>query len=291
MSKDYFEGVEIATVEAEVESPADVEEVAAAPEPEAEVEEAVEDTDENPDDAEDAGDEPFPKKAVNAISKRDRKIHNLRKEREDLHGEIAKLKEAQEKSKESADEPPQEEEFDTYTEFLEARQEYIAKKTLKQSESDKDQDRLNTLEQQQTQKWYDERAEVIESKEEELRSTHSDYDEVVDANMDRAIAFATQRPDLYESFVALDNPTKAFYNLAKEGKLESIMQMPSNIAVVELVQAQYRGNEPVKAAKPEQTEKPVSAAPPPINSAKGSATSQTPLHKLSADDLYERLMG
>lgn len=291
MTTDYFEGVEIETVDTEVESPVETKKV--EKEPETPENDAVEDSDDNADENEQGGeegsrDEPFPKKAVNAISKRDRKIHKLRKEREELQAQIAALKQAQEKTGEVSDEPPKEEDYETYSEFLEARQEYITKKTLTQSKNDQDKEKLDTLEQQQKQKWFEERDVVIENLDTELRSTYSDYDEVIDANMDKAAAIVQQRPDLYESFLALDNPNKAFYNLAKEGKLDSILQMPSNIAVVEFVQAQYRGNE---QPKPEKTvEKPVSGAPKPIRSAKGSSSSQTPLHKLDADSLYDRIM-
>lgn len=294
MSTDYFEGVEIETVETEAASPEVAEKVEPAPEPEPEVEEVEEakaDDTEEPDEGEDSGDEPFPKKAVNAISKRDRKIHNLRKEREALQAEIDRLKAATETTQESADEPPKEEDFDTFGEYLEARQEYIAKKTLSQSKKDQDQDQLKTLEQQQKQKLFEERDAVIEKLDEELRSTYSDYDSVIDTNMDKAAALVQQRPDLYESFLALDNPNMAFYNLAKEGRLESLLQMPSNIAVVELVQAQYRNNAPVKQAAPATVEQPVSAAPQPLKAAKGTAQSQKPLEKLDANELYDRLMG
>lgn len=223
----------------------------------------------------------FPKKAVNAITRRDRQIGKLRAQfeqeraaRAELEAKIAQLQQPAQPVK--TDGPPKETEFNTYAEYLEARQEFLLNQKLserdaKASEAQKKQ--TEALQTQKEQAWAAERETVVAKQAQEFTSTVPDAQAVFEEYADVIDEFS---PELQRLFLEADNTPLAFYNLAKEGKLEALVSMPLARAAMEIGRAQ------VKAVQKPQTK-----APAPLPAARGSVAGSKSLEQMSPDELLK----
>lgn len=223
-------------------------------------------SDETPSEPQEPEDIPFPKKAINALSRRDKQIGKLQAQ---LAAERLKNQSSQGSAKPNV---LREEDFQgTYGEFLkaQARQEFeaeLASKTEKDNQ---------TLAQQQEAEYFQARESVVSEEAKVLLESNPTYRQLVIENADivEAMPIPIQR-----AFLDADNPIAAFCALAKEGKLESLSAMTPARAAMEIARAEVRGAALIKT-------KSISNAPTPISSSKGTGGTGKSLEKMSAKEL------
>jgi hypothetical protein len=214
---------------------------------------------------EDDGDyEPFPKKAKNAISRRDKQIAKLRYELAEIK---AKSDQAQDTAQ-KVDDTPNEDDFDTYGEYLEAKTLHKLRQEMAlQNDSQKEQ-QLSAEQQHYVQV----KSQEIATKAQEYSKTVSDFQEVMDQNAE-ILDFLP--PHVEQAFYEADDAALAFYNLAKSGRLDELLQANTYKAAMMIGQAQ--GN-PAVIAKPKATQ-----APRPIRGVSGTGQTSPTLDQLSND--------
>lgn len=209
----------------------------------------------------------FPRKALNAISYRDKKIGKLRegKERDlqqiqQLHEEIAKLKGSEDLKAEN---------FKQYDDFLEEK--ILRKHELKERERELS---LHQANQQNTdQQWLVERGDALDQASAEVAKSLPDFEALVTKHGKTISGFPA---DVKRSILEADSSEAiiAFYNLAKEGRLEELAHMTPFQIGVTIAKSQS----PLK--------KPLSNAPAPLSSAKGRGGSKT-ADAMDADELLK----
>jgi len=199
--------------------------------------------------------EQFPKKAVNAINRRERKIGKLTAEREQLMAELNKYREQsapKQPNQSKADDGPKETDFNNYAEYLEARTAYKIEKQFAEYNG-KQQETHRT---QQEKAWVAEREQYVSTKAQDFIKETPDALAIVQEYSDIADEFS---PELQRLFLEADNAPLAFYNLAKEGKLEALMAMSPARAAMEIGMAQAKA-----------PSKPKTKAPTPLPASRGS---------------------
>jgi len=216
----------------------------------------------------DPKEEAFPKKAVNAISRRDKQIGKLRAQYEAAQAELNKFREQSlpKPTQQTNSGEPKETDFNNYADYLEARATYKIEQKFAERES-KQQESLRSS---QEQNWLAERNQYVSTKAQEFIKEVPDALSIVQEYGDIADEFS---PELQRLFLEADNAPLAFYNLAKEGKLEALMAMSPAKAAMEIGMAQ--------AIAPS---KPKTKAPAPLPASRGNAASQKPPEKWTADD-------
>lgn len=215
----------------------------------------------------------WPKKAVNALANAKKQASKLREKNDAMARELETLKDMAKNQPKFEDKEPNEDEFDTYTDYIKSHSKWAAKSEISEANQEQVQQKIDTLESQHKEAYVHEREAYVESKAQEFKQQHSDFVEVLQAN-----AEVPMTQDIEQAFLAVEDAPRAYYNLAKEGKLESLSRMPIAMAQAEIIQAQYR-----KPAAVQKT-KPISAAPKPMKSATGTASSNRPLHQQSVED-------
>lgn len=222
---------------------------------------------------------PFPKKAKNAISRRDKQIAKLQ-------ARIRQMEMGAQQAQQKAVTPeapqqtgaPREEDFDNYADFLKADVLY----TLQQSQSEKQQAETQTqAEQQQTEQYKQyvvQKADEIEAKAAEYAKVIPDFQEVTDESSE-ILSYAP--PEIARIFLEAPDAAMAVYNLSKEGRLVDVMQMTPAQAAMEIGRAQS-----APATQPATQQR---TPPPPIKGAKGTGKTQKGLMDLEGDALLNKL--
>ena len=201
----------------------------------------------------------------------------MKAELDQLRNELAQFQSAKVDQPGGGPEAPNEDDYDTYGDYLDAKTEYAIAKALSQQQGNQQEQQL-TPEQAQQAKWVEERVEVVAEQAAELAEQAPDFMQVMQENADILDSF--EGTELERVALSLDNTAAAIYNLAKAGRLEAVAAMPVHLAAVELHNAQ---NTPVKAPV-----KKVSGAPKPIRAQSGSGTKTTnALGSKSTDELLE----
>jgi len=213
----------------------------------------------------------FPKKAVNALSRRDKTIAKLKAEQAADRAELQRFRETNNKLQESNE--PSEADFETYGEYLEAK--VLHKIETKQNEGVKKQEQAQSTAKQQ--EWIEERQAVLAEKAQDAVSKIPDYQAVYAEYQD---VFEDLPEHINQAFLELDDAPLAFYALAKEGKLESLKSMSLSKAIIELGKAEDRG---IAMTKVRQTTK----APTPLSANKGNGMVGKSLNNMSADELLK----
>lgn len=216
-------------------------------------------------------DVPFPKKAVNALSRRDKQIGKLQAQLAADRAELAKYREVQK----PVDNSPKEESFDNYGEYLKAIARHEAKQEL--SQSSKQQEEKATTAQQEA--WMAQREGNAIERSKVAMETIPDYKQLFMENVD---ILQSLPPHLANAFMELDAPDMAFYALAKEGRLDALFDMSPIRAAAELGKAEARGETLSKA-------KQITKAPAPIEGLKGTGSSTKSLDTMNSKELLDWL--
>ncbi|MCF0075447.1 hypothetical protein LZD49_33520 [Dyadobacter sp. CY261] len=218
----------------------------------------------------------FPKKAVNALSRRDRQIGKLKAINENYATELASLREAVAKLQGTADAPkaPKQEDFENYGDYLEQKVLFELEQKQAQQAQSKQQENQQSAQQTQYAQWEGQRTQAIAEQTAKLKSEIPDLEAIVLEHADIADDFP---PVIQRLFLEATNAPLAFYNLAKEGKLEALAHMSPHMAAAEITRAQ--------SISP--TIKKITQAPAPMASAKGAAPGSKNLAQMSATDLVK----
>ena len=219
-------------------------------------------------------DVPFPKKAVNALSRRDKIIAKERAEKAAILAELEQLRaqsQAKPQEKPNQDKAPEMDDFAEYSEYLEAKILY----QIKQEQASKEQENLKAQQQNQQTQWEAEREQVIAKNAEAHKAQIPDFAQVVDEYADIADTFS---PEVQRAFLEADNAALAFYNLAKEGKLEALAQMSPYRAAMEIAIAQTK--------KPALNR--VTSAPDPIKAASSRGSSVKSVDDMDGEELLKK---
>lgn len=219
---------------------------------------------------------PWPKKAQNALSRRDKQIGKLRAEREHMAAELEKLRSqpAPKQPQPQTNQPipegmPKEADYKSYAEYLEAVNDYkIDQKFSKLQEGQK-----QTQQATQEKAWEEQRLNIVDKQAEEFAK---DFPDVVQIFTDNTELVKSFPPEIKRALLEADNAPLAFYNLAKEDKLADLADMSLVDAKVEIRLAQ------MKAA-----EKPRTKAPTPLPASRGSVASTKSLDSMSGDELLK----
>lgn len=219
-------------------------------------------------------DVPFPKKAVNAISRRDKQLVKMRADMAALQAEVSKYRQPQaqpQQSPQSDNSAPKEEDFDDYGSYLEAK--LLHKIKMEQSVQQKSQQDQQV--QSQKQQWVQQREQEIAQKVETHKAEIPDFMQVIETNAD----IMDNLPEHVElAFLEADDAGLAYYNLAKEGKLEALLTMSPYRAAMEIALAQQK--------KPSLNR--VSGAPSPIKPIAGRGSSTKAEGDLSGEELLKK---
>ncbi len=237
--------------------------------PQVETKEATEEK--PPTETHESEDVPFPKKAVNALSRRDKQIGKLQAQLAADRAELAKFREA----KSPANNSPTEDGFDNYGEYLKAVARHEAQQEF--SQNSKKQEEAATTAQQEA--WQAERTDYITNRAKEALETIPDYKQLF---MENADILQSLPPHIEKAFYESDAPELAFYALAKEGKLDSLFEMSPGRAAIEIGKAEMRGEALSKA-------KQITKAPAPLERLKGTGSSNKSLETMSSQDLLKWL--
>lgn len=212
-------------------------------------------TDEQQDSDEEHGGDEFPKKAVNALNRKNKKINKLRAQLRELEAKINEVpKEASSHSEINPDD------FENYGDYINAQVESLVTKRVTQSESDMQKQQLS----QQKEALKAQRDQYIIEQAQEASQTLQDLPQVWQQNAPLLDALPEQVTDI---FYNIDNAPAAIYALAKEGELEGLMYDNPSVAAYKIFAAQQKGL--TLLAKPQTRQ---SQAPTPISKAKGSGT-------------------
>lgn len=224
--------------------------------PEAATETTGEQAAETPDPVAETRDEPFPKKAINALSRRDKQIGKLKAQYEQAQAEINRLRQQapQQPQKPQEGGEPKESDFDNFADYMRAVQKYDLQQEIAKLEGKQQQ----TQQSAQEQAWVAERegavavqAQAFIKENPDALALVEEYGDVIDE----------LPPQIQRVFLEADNAPLAFYNLAKEGKLEALATMSPAKAAMEIGKAQLKT--PTKS---------VTKAPAPMTPAKGTAS-------------------
>lgn len=216
----------------------------------------------------------FPKKAINALSRRDKQIGKLQAQ---LAAERAELQALREKANQSAKPQnlPKEDDFDNYGDYLKA----VARSEFEQEASQKAQQTQEQRLKETEQRWVDERTAYATEKAQEAVKQIPNLPQLITENADIVSEF---NPFIERAFLEADEPVLAFYALAQEGKLEAIAKMSPARAAIEIGKAEIRGAELVKT-------KPITKAPAPIESLKGTGSGSKSLDNMNHKELLKWL--
>lgn len=233
----------------------------------------------NKDDSEDElGDEPFPKKATRALERRNKKINKLRARVAELEAAQAQPSQGEQVNHMQPPEglkEPQEDDFEDYAEYLEAKGEYKAELKYAEKMAQAEQNQVVQNQQQWVQeraKYVDERAAQAVESIPELQGLYQENQDIIEGYGD----FTKM------AFLEAEKPELAFYALAKEGRLEELDGLsPSRIAR-EIALAEIRGEKLAKSP-------PVSKAPAPIKKPQGGGTRSKTLDDMSPTELLNHL--
>lgn len=246
-------------------APAEAQPIADAPKEVAPTEQPIEEapTEEAPQ----AEDVVFPKKAVNAISRRDKQIGKLQQERDFLRQELAKVQQKpaeQTKPATMGDEPepndfgipvPKMSDYDTFMAYSRAVNKYdreVERAALaKESET--------TQRITESQKWEAERRNYQDEKADEFVKANPAAVQVLKEYSDVIKEFS---PEIVTALLETDNAVQVLYNLASNGKLEALASMSPARAAIEIGRAEAQSPPPKQQTK----------APTPMSPVKGMAT-------------------
>jgi hypothetical protein len=235
-------------------------------------------------------DQPFPRKAVNAINRKTREIRKLRAQLRDVERREAELK----TSAPAAPTEPSEDGFDNYGDYLKARQDWLNDKTQSGNKAQQAQDGVSSEKQQIRSNL----ETVIYQETVQQVSTNPEVKQVM-ANPHVQQILEAMPDSINELLYEIDEPFAAIYGLIRDGRLQDIYSMSPTIAAAELINAQHRGRMYLERSKGSNTnaapagsqeyQPPVSQAPRPLAPARQTGSPSKPLHQRSPDEIMDWL--
>lgn len=179
----------------------------------------------------------WPKKAENALARQKRENAKLKQERhqtmqmlQQMQAEIQALKGGQNKKGDAA---PREEDFESYSDYIEARALYKAEQKFNEKLQEQTKGQQEVFKRQQAEMQRVERMNQVSVEAQKLAKQIPDLAEVIQNSGVDDLPMPVQN-----LILSARNPSLAAYNLAKEGILEQLAYMPVHMAAAEIVRAQ-----------------------------------------------------
>lgn len=210
-----------------------------------------------------------------SLEKKNRYINNLRSRHKALKEHLHKIE--MERAQNTA-KPPNENDFQSYMEYLEAKNKHEIENQFGELKTKQEIDAL----QQQQQLINEQMAEQSYAQYQEIAEKHPDIRATMESPEVMQIVQALP-PHIDSLFDEVDNPALAGYVLAKEGRLAALANMHPQVALVEIVQALHRAD---RYISPKQR---VSKAPAPIAGARGTGAPVKSLSDMTPDQLVKHL--
>lgn len=190
---------------------------------------------------------PFPKKAVNAISRRDKTIAKLQARQREMEAQLTQFMQMKQSSQETSGRP-KEDDYQTYGDYLKADILWEAKQHLAESQKAQKETENQSKITAEQQQYIMQRAKDIDVKSAQYSTSIPDFDEVQDMNVD---IVANLPRHVQMAMLECDDPALAFYNLAKDGNLADLANMtPTRAAMVIALAANKQPSKPTQAPKP-----------------------------------------
>lgn len=206
----------------------------------------------------------FPKKALNAISYRDKKIGKLEaKYQQAIQERDALLKQVNPEKPEAKDAAPKEEDYvgKPYGDYLKAEARYAARQELNETQVKQAEQQVKSVEEE----WEAERAKVIDENYQEAVKALPNYPDLIKQNVG-ADGKIPLTPDARRALQEADNGAFALYSILQEGLLSELNNLPLARAAMLVARMEDKGIALTKT-------KPVSNAPAPMSPSKGNAAS------------------
>jgi hypothetical protein len=232
--------------------------------------------------AEPEDDTPFPKKAVNAISRREKKIEKLRAELEQVKAQLQQgtskepVKEQTKESSEKKDSAPNPDDYQTWDEYLEAKLDYGVKVALEKRTSEEKQSESYRKEKD----YYDQRVKDFDSKEDEYLGKFPDFEKL--SNQFTQEVAENLSIDVRKAILESEDGPLALYTLMKEGRIDELEDMDGRQALRFLAKAEMRGQKYIENSRK------VSAAPKPIQAVKGTGTFKKDVSEMTPDEIRKK---
>lgn len=185
-----------------------------------------------------------------------------------LEARIAKIEQGAAPKK---DGPPSEKDFQNYADFLEATNNY----KIEQKFAEHDTKQQTSQQSAQARAYHDSRVAEIDRQAAEFSKEMPEIENIYNEHAETITDFS---PELKRLFLEADNAPLAFYNLAKEGKIEALSSMSLAKAAMEIGRAQTQA-----------ITKPRTKAPTPLPASRGSVPAGKPLEKLTAQEAHKLL--
>lgn len=218
----------------------------------------------------DSDDVEFPKKAVNALNRKNKQINKLRAELQALKAKQAEVPRTPEPKRINPDD------YDTMEQYLNDLADAKAESRLQQSQADMQKQQLT----EQQAALEAQRLKYVEEQAHEVAQTLTDLPQLWNQNAKVLDSLPAAVEDI---FYSIDNPVAAVYVLAKEGKLESLLYANPTVAAYEIINAQNKGMELLSKPQTRQSQ-----APQPISKARGTGTPSKSIKQMSGKELLDR---
>jgi hypothetical protein len=193
--------------------------------------------------------------------------YQYQKEADELRARFSKPEQATQKPLNTGE--PKETDFNNYAEYMRA----VNKYDLQQELAQRDSKQQVTQQTAQEQAWIGQREQAVALKAQEFAKENpevialvEEYGEVIDE----------LPPAIQRAFLEADNAPLAFFNLAKEGRLEELANMSPARAAMEIGRAQMQA-----------PAKPKTKAPTPLPASRGSVASGKSLDQMSGKELLK----
>lgn len=209
------------------------------------------------------------RKLENALSYQRKQRSKAQQEAKETRTRLEQLEKQLAQNKPKADDAPNEANYNSYSEFLEAKQEYLLEKKLAERDAKAKESQAVATNQQEETKRYQSFDKASQTFEKEV----ADASQVFEQNIE-SIRDLWTNETLRNVILKAENAPLALYNLAKEGKLDQLLDMDAIDAAVEIRLAQR--NAPTH---------PQTKAPPPIAAARGAASASKTLNNMTPDEI------
>ena len=200
------------------------------------------------------------------------RIQQLARERAELKRELDEIKARQSAPKTTA--APKIEDFEDYSEFQQAQQEYYVKQAEERV--------LAKIQQDKSQQTLTQRRAEFESALVEAATELSDFDTVVQTGLARDLPMPITLDELADEFgYDAKTQTRLLYELAKDEDFHELVSSSSKLKAARLL------SEKVDSFTKTTTAPKVSKAPPPINPVKANAAATRNPAAMSDDEWYQ----
>lgn len=211
--------------------------------------------------------EAWPKKAENALAKAKGKAAQLRAERDQeraarqrLEQQLAQYSQPQNKNNNvQKNGEPKDTDFENFADYIDARNTYRIEQKFAEQEGKQKQ----VAQTEQQQRWVQEREISVKTQTADFVKQNPEIkDEIISLVEEYGDLIDELPPQIQTVFLEADNAPLAFFNLAKEGRLEALASMSPAKAAMEIGRAQTQA-----------LVKPKTKAPTPLPASRGSVAS------------------